>query len=177
MFLDRDGIINENYGYVHSIDKFSFVEGVFDLVARAKQLQYKVIVVTNQSGIGRGYYTEECFFKLNEWMLNYFTQKKADIDKVYFCPHHPSEAIGSYKKVCNCRKPSPGMALRAQKEFALDLKQSIMVGDKPSDIAFAVNAKIAYAFLLGQSVSKLPTIQSQTNIEKIRSLDEVTFFK
>ena len=104
LFLDRDGIINIEYGYVHSPDTFIFLDGVFDIVSQACRSGYRVVVVTNQAGIGRGYYTEQDFYSLTEWMKSQFALNGGFIDAVYFCPHHPTAGIGLYRKECSCRK-------------------------------------------------------------------------
>jgi D-glycero-D-manno-heptose 1,7-bisphosphate phosphatase len=135
LFLDRDGVINIDHGYVHKPEDFEFVPGIFDLVRVAKTKGYKVIVVTNQAGIGRGYYTEEQFQALTNWMRNQFELNGGCIDAVYFCPFHPEHGVGDYRRESDCRKPAPGMLLQAQKEHDIYLQASIFVGDKPSDMA------------------------------------------
>jgi D-glycero-D-manno-heptose 1,7-bisphosphate phosphatase len=175
LFLDRDGVININYGYVHSTDKFTLVEGVVELIRAANRLNYRVIVVTNQSGIARGYYTEQEFLAFNEWMINHLKQQNAQIDRVYYCPHHPENGLNEYKIKCECRKPGIDMALQAKTEYHLDLSQSIMVGDRCSDIEFAINAKFKLAYYLNADVA-LSEIDSsnQTQVQKITSLSQIT---
>lgn len=134
LFLDRDGVINVNHGYVHSTGNFDFVDGIFDLVGAARTVGYSVVVVTNQAGIGRGYYSEAQFYELTAWMCAQFERRGAPIDKVYFSPYHPTAGIGEYRQDENTRKPGPGMLLRAHHELGLSLKDSILIGDKPSDI-------------------------------------------
>ncbi|QCD44880.1 D-glycero-beta-D-manno-heptose 1,7-bisphosphate 7-phosphatase [Campylobacter mucosalis] len=141
LFLDRDGVINEDFGYVYKISDFKFRDGIFTALREFSELNYTIIIVTNQSGIGRGYYTLEQFLELNEFMLNEFSKNGVNIAKVYFCPHAPEEN-------CECRKPRAGMILNAQKELNVDLKSSIMIGDKQSDIDAANTAKIGLSFLL-----------------------------
>lgn len=135
LFLDRDGVINVDYGYVHSPEEFEFVEGIFDLVAAANRAGYLVVVVTNQAGIGRGYYSEAQFHALTDWMKTKFNEHGAIIDAVYFCPYHPEHGIGAYRRESEFRKPAPGMLLQAQRELDIDMAQSIFIGDKPSDMA------------------------------------------
>lgn len=134
LFLDRDGVINLDNAYVHRKEDFHFIDGIFDLVSEANRAGYVVVIVTNQAGIGRGYYTEEDFHTLMGWVCNQFLQNDARIDAVYFCPHHPEHGVGKYRKESEYRKPRPGMLLRAATELHLDLTQSIIVGDKLSDI-------------------------------------------
>lgn len=135
LFLDRDGVINVDYGYVHKPEEFDFVEGIFELVAAANRAGYLVVVVTNQAGIGRGYYSEAQFHALTDWMKTRFNEHGAIIDAVYFCPYHPEHGIGAYRRESEFRKPAPGMLLQAQSELDIDMAQSIFIGDKPSDMA------------------------------------------
>jgi D-glycero-D-manno-heptose 1,7-bisphosphate phosphatase len=134
LFLDRDGVINEYRPYVHRVEDFEFVDGIFDLVAAAGHAGYLTIVVTNQAGIGRGLYTEEDFWRLTEWMTARFAEQGCRIDHVSFCPTHPEHGIGRYRVESEFRKPRPGMILEAARAFSLDLGRSILIGDKPSDI-------------------------------------------
>jgi D-glycero-D-manno-heptose 1,7-bisphosphate phosphatase len=175
LFLDRDGVINVNHGYVGQIDSFDWIDGIFDLVKSAKGLGYKIIVVTNQSGIGRGYYSQDDFQSLTMWMQQEFANRQASIDKVYHCPHHPTEALAPFKLRCLCRKPSPGMALDAQDEFSIDLNASVMVGDKISDIEFAENAKIGKAFLLnqGSTLSHIEKRQFNIDVDIIEKISDI----
>jgi D-glycero-D-manno-heptose 1,7-bisphosphate phosphatase len=135
LFLDRDGVINIDHGYVYMPEEFEFVDGIFELVATANRAGYLVVVVTNQAGIGRGYYTEAQFHALTDWMRTRFAGHGAQIDGVYFCPYHPEHGIGEYRRESEFRKPAPGMLLQAQSELDIDLNQSIFIGDKPTDMA------------------------------------------
>lgn len=134
LFLDRDGVINVDHGYVHTPEKFEFVDGIFELCRAARQFGYLLVVVTNQAGIGRGYYGEDDFHCLSGWMCEQFRMRGADIAKVYFCPDHPEHGIGRYRRESPMRKPNPGMILAAAADFDLDLASSLLVGDKISDI-------------------------------------------
>jgi len=145
LFLDRDGVINVNHGYVHLTTDFEFIDGIFDLVQRANEQGYKVIVVTNQSGIGRGMYTEADFERLSAWMVSQFAEKSAVIDDVLFCPHHPQAKLELYRQVCECRKPMPGMLTTAAARHDISLLSSIMVGDKLSDMEAAITAGLGQA--------------------------------
>jgi D-glycero-D-manno-heptose 1,7-bisphosphate phosphatase len=149
LFLDRDGIINVDHGYVHQICDFEFIEGIFDLAREAFLQDYRLVVVTNQAGIGRGFYTEAQFQSLSDWMCECFFIEGAPIDRVYFSPYHPTGALGHYKQDHPSRKPNPGMFLQAQRELGLDLKQSIMIGDKLSDIQAGSAAGVGINLLLG----------------------------
>lgn len=142
LFLDRDGIINVDFGYVHQIKDFEFVDGIFDLCRYAIDMGFEIIVITNQAGIARGYYDINDFNELTEWMKAEFLKEGINIKDVYFCPHHPEKGENEYVTLCKCRKPEPGMILKAVKEHKLDLKHSIFVGDKISDMQAAQTAGI-----------------------------------
>jgi D-glycero-D-manno-heptose 1,7-bisphosphate phosphatase len=147
LFLDRDGVINVDHGYVHRIEDFDFIPGVFSLVRHGRQLGYRIIVVTNQAGIGRGYYSEAQFLHLTAWMKSRFQAEGASLDAVYHCPHHPEHGIGAFRQDSPDRKPRPGMLLRAAKDCQLDLVRSVLVGDRVSDIEAAVAAGVPHRFL------------------------------
>jgi D-glycero-D-manno-heptose 1,7-bisphosphate phosphatase len=175
LFLDRDGVININHGYVYQTKHFDLIEGVIELIRLANQMNYKVIVVSNQSGIGRGYFCEQQFISLCDWMIEMFAQHNARIDKLYFCPHHPTDATGRYLKDCEHRKPKIGMALNAQNDLSIDLAKSIMVGDKQSDVDFAVNANMGKMYWIDPafgagSVGK----KSDTTLHQISHLNMIS---
>ena len=149
-FLDRDGVINIDHAYVSRREDFEFVDGVLEAAGRLVAAGYALVLVTNQSGIGRGYYTEEDFEALNIYMCRVFEEAGAPIAGIYFCPHHPEKAIGQYRVACTCRKPQPGMLLRAAHEMGLDLTQSVMFGDKDSDMKAAQAAGVPVRILLGK---------------------------
>ena len=134
LFLDRDGLINIDHAYVYRQEDFDFVDGIFEVCRAAQAKDYELIVVTNQSGIGRGYYTEADFYVISDWMIDQFKQNGVLIKDVYFCPYHPTAAEGDYKKDMPCRKPHPGMLLDAANEHQIDLAQSIMFGDSVKDV-------------------------------------------
>jgi D-glycero-D-manno-heptose 1,7-bisphosphate phosphatase len=134
LFLDRDGVINVDHGYVHMPQEFQFVDGIFEVVATANQAGYLVVVVTNQADIGRGYYSETQFHVLTDWMKETFAERGGQIDAVYFSPYHPEHGIGRYRRETDCRKPGPGMLLRAERELDVDMGRSIFIGDKLSDM-------------------------------------------
>lgn len=148
LFLDRDGIINMDSGYVSKIEDFIFMDGIFSLCKKAVLKDYLLIVVTNQAGIARGYYTEEDFFLLNEWMQSQFIKQNVTINKVYFCPFHPDGVIKEYKSDSECRKPNPGMFLTAKKDFGIDMRRSVLLGDKESDVIAGKNSGVGLNVLL-----------------------------
>lgn len=147
LFLDRDGVINVDHDYVIKPENFLFIDGVFDLCREAKRLGYWIFVVTNQAGIGRGYYSETDFHRLTEWMCGVFRSEGAEIDGVYFCPFHPEYGVGDYKMDSECRKPKPGMIVQAAREYEVDLCRSVLVGDKGSDIQAGLTAGVGRNFL------------------------------
>jgi len=149
-FLDRDGVINTDLGYVHRIEDFVFVDGTLEACAELVRLGWLLVVATNQSGIGRGLYTERDFSMLTGWMKERFAQAGAALAGVYFCPHHPTDARDGFRIRCTCRKPEPGMLLSAQRELSLDLGRSILFGDKCEDLQAARAAGIAHRVLLGK---------------------------
>ena len=143
IFLDRDGVINKEKNYLYKVEEFEFIDGVFETCRYFKNLGYLIIVITNQSGIARGIYSENDFIKLTDWMIKEFEKENVKIDKVYYCPHHPD-----FTGKCSCRKPEPGMILKAKSEFGIDLKNSILVGDKNSDIEAGLKAGVGRSFLI-----------------------------
>ncbi len=148
LFLDRDGVINQEVGYLHRTADVRWVEGIFPLCRTAIALGYRLVVVTNQSGIARGLYTQADFDALTDWMRTEFLSQQAALDAVYCCPYHPEHGIGPYKREHEDRKPGPGMLLRAARDLNLDLGQSVLIGDRCSDIAAANAAGLQQAFLL-----------------------------
>ena len=148
LFLDRDGVINANHGYVHSADNTEWLPGIFELVAQAQLQGMVVIVVTNQAGIGRGYYSEDEFLAYTAWMHAQFAQRGTPLLATFWCPHHPEEGIGAYRVACDCRKPQPGMLADAAARFGLEMPACWMIGDKPSDIAAATAAGVGHRHLL-----------------------------
>ena len=153
LFLDRDGVINIDHGYVHRPAETCFIDGIFDLVGAARRAGYTPIVVTNQAGIGRGYYSEDEFHTYMDWMRGIFAAADAPLDAVYFCPHHPTAGQGPYRKTCQCRKPEPGLIFQAQADQALDLSNSILIGDKSTDQLAAKRAGIPTRILLTTSIN------------------------
>jgi D-glycero-D-manno-heptose 1,7-bisphosphate phosphatase len=138
LFLDRDGVINVDRNYVCRIDEFEFNPGIFELARFAVQeLKRLVIVVTNQSGIGRGYFDEDAFQALTRWMCERFAAENAPIARVYHCPFHPTAGIGKYRQDHPWRKPKPGMILQAASDFSLDLSDSAFIGNDMRDMEAA----------------------------------------
>ena len=147
VFFDRDGVINYDYKYVHKFNKFKFRKGVVRYLKLLNSKKIKIIIITNQAGIGRGYYKEKDFYELHSNLKDYLSKNKIFIDEVYFCPHHPTHAKGKYLKKCNCRKPRPGLILKAIRENNVSEEKSFMIGDKDTDFLSAKNAKIKFYFV------------------------------
>jgi len=147
-FLDRDGVINLDRAYVHQWDEFEFVPGAVDAMRRLREAGYVLIVVTNQSGLARGMYTEDQFQALTTHMRAALKEAGAEVEAVYHCPHHPKGTVPGLAVDCDCRKPEPGMILRAAREHGLSLADSFMVGDKPSDIEAARAAGVGRAYIV-----------------------------
>ncbi len=150
LFLDRDGVINLDHGYVHRTDQFEFVPGIFDLARFWVQEQRRpIVVITNQSGIGRGYFDESAYAHLTRWMCERFAAQGAAIERVYHCPYHPIHGVGAYGADHPWRKPNPGMILQAAADLDLDLGDSVILGDKISDVSAGAVAGIGLQILIG----------------------------
>ena len=149
LFLDRDGIINVDHGYVHRREQFEFVPGIFELARHAAEVGWPVVVVTNQAGIGRGLFDEAAFRELTRWMCERFAAERAPIARVYHCPYHPEFGLGAYRLDHPWRKPRPGMILQAAADLGLDLPASALVGDAMTDVAAAAAAGIGLRILVG----------------------------
>jgi D-glycero-D-manno-heptose 1,7-bisphosphate phosphatase len=147
LFLDRDGVVNKDINYVSKIEGFRFVNDIFKLCNKFQTAGFKIFIITNQSGISRGFYTVQDYLELTEWMLNRFREKGIEISKVYYCPHHP-DITGP----CNCRKPNPGLIKQAEMEFELDLSNSILVGDNISDIMAGKSAGVGTNILITTNI-------------------------
>ena len=167
IFLDRDGVINKEVGYLFRISDFEFIEGVFDACLYFHHLGYKIIIISNQSGIARGYYNENDYQKLTEWMLNQFNNNGIKILDTFYCPHGPEEN-------CECRKPKPGMFIEAKDKYNIRMKDSWMIGDKETDIKAANLAGITNTilvrsgYIIDKSNSKL-----KFTIDSIKQSNEV----
>jgi len=159
-FLDRDGVINIDRGYVFRREDFQFVAGALEGARRLHELGFLLVVTSNQSGIGRGLYTEDEFHALTAWMRGEFLAAGALLAGVYFCPHHPTEARGEYRCTCKCRKPAPGMLLAAAHDLSIDLGSSAMFGDKMSDLKAARAAGVPIRVLLGTDGRETPALPS-----------------
>ena len=140
VFLDRDGTINEEVGYMDSLEKLKIIPEAFEAIRLINQNGMKAVVITNQSGVARGLFSEEFVQTVHALIQKQLKARKAFIDAFYHCPHHPTEGQGVYLQTCNCRKPAPGLLLKAADEMEIDLGQSYMIGDMPKDIDAAKRA-------------------------------------
>ena len=152
IFLDRDGVINKETGYLHKIEDFKFINGVFEACQHYEQLGYKIVIVTNQTGISRGHYSEDDFRNITDWMITQFNKNNIQILDTFHCPHIPGSG-------CNCRKPKPGMLLEAKKKYNINMLESWMIGDSERDIEAANLAGVRNTILL----------KAENRIDKINS--------
>jgi D-glycero-D-manno-heptose 1,7-bisphosphate phosphatase len=172
LFLDRDGVINVEKNYVHRIEDFAFLPGIFDLCAAATAQGYRLVVVTNQAGIGRGLYTEADFQHLTRWMMAAFEQRGIAIARVYHCPFHPTAGLGEYRRESFDRKPHPGMLLKARDDLRLDLSRSVFIGDKASDMEAGLAAGVGHLIQLSDAddepapghVRRVGSLQAATDL-------------
>jgi D-glycero-D-manno-heptose 1,7-bisphosphate phosphatase len=165
IFLDRDGVINKEKNYLYKIKDFEFIEGIFDACIFLSKLNYKIIVITNQSGIARGYYSENDFNNLTKWMLREFIRNNIDVHDVFYCPHGPTST-------CNCRKPQPGLFLKAKEKHNIDMKNSWAIGDKENDIKAANDSGIKNTILV-KSGHKI--VESESNATHI--IDSIKYIR
>ncbi len=164
LFLDRDGVINVEKDYLYKIEDFEFIDGIIDLCKYYESNGYVILVVTNQSGIARNYYTQADFSLLTYWMIEKFASYGVSISQVYHCPHYPS-----ISGECNCRKPKSGMLLEAAKHFDIDFKNSIIIGDKERDIEAGLNVGITESYLF----NKDKTIKESKATRIVSKLDDI----
>jgi D-glycero-D-manno-heptose 1,7-bisphosphate phosphatase len=149
VFFDRDGTLNIEKGFVHKREDFEFVDGAVDVIRRLREKGFLVVVVTNQSGIARGLYTEKDVKRLHNWINKELKKRGTFIDRFYFCPHHPEAPVRKYRRDCACRKPGPGMLLQAIEELKIDPHTSYMIGDKARDACAGKKAGITSILISG----------------------------
>ncbi len=148
VFVDRDGTLNREVNYLTRPDELRLLPGAADAIARLRQAGYAVVVVTNQSAVARGLITEDDLESIHNELRRQLGCDRVELDGVYYCPHHPEHGAASYRMDCNCRKPRPGLLLRAASDLNLDLKRSVMVGDKLIDLQAGWNAGCRAALVL-----------------------------
>ncbi|TBL89222.1 D-glycero-beta-D-manno-heptose 1,7-bisphosphate 7-phosphatase [Hafnia alvei] len=172
IFLDRDGTINVDHGYVHESDNFQFIDGVIDAMAKLKEMGYALVLVTNQSGIARGMFTEDQFMHLTEWMDWSLADRGVDLDGVYYCPHHPEGTVEEFRQTCDCRKPQPGMLLSAKEELNIDMSASYIVGDKIEDLLAGEAASVGTKVLVRTGKPVTPEAEAKADLV-IKSLADL----
>ncbi|MBW8845393.1 MAG: D-glycero-beta-D-manno-heptose 1,7-bisphosphate 7-phosphatase [Burkholderiales bacterium] len=168
-FLDRDGVVNIDHGYVYRWDDFEFVPGAIDAMRRLQAAGYVLVVVTNQSGIARGFFSEAEFLALDAAMRAHLDGEGVRLSRVEFCPHLPGAKVSAYDLDCDCRKPAPGMILRAAEALDIDLASSLLFGDKPSDVEAGRAAGVGRCVQLAKNGQ--PTTSIVDHLDLPRALD------
>lgn len=152
VFFDRDGVINADYAYVGKIENFDFIKGVPQTLKKLKDKGYFLVLVTNQSGVARGMFTEADVLRVTAFMQESLRVYDACFDAVYYCPHHPQASVESYRMQCRCRKPNPGMLNQAAADHDIDMSDSVMIGDHASDLQAGLAAGVGRLILVGSHV-------------------------
>lgn len=180
--MDRDGTIIEENGYISKIKQVEFIPGSIEAIKKLKSLGYKIIVITNQSGVAQGYFTEKELKKIHRYLQKKLKKNKAGWDGIYYCPHHPRVGLKRYLKNCNCRKPKTGLLKLAVREHKLKLKGSVVIGDKLFDVGVGKNAKIKSILVLtghgkkeAQKIGSVP--KSKPDFIAKNLLDAVTLLQ
>lgn len=177
VLLDRDGVINLDYGYVGSVERFELLPKVPWALRTLKELGFLTVVVTNQSGIARGLYSEADYHAVTAKMQSLLAAEGAKLDGIYYCPHHPEAQLEAYRLDCPCRKPKPGMLLKAQDELDLDLRHSIMVGDHLSDLRAGAAAKVGNLVLVGNHLKEAePREALETELQSLTCFADLPSF-
>ena len=151
LLLDRDGVVNVDHGYVGDRDRFAFMDGIFTLTRHAADRGFRIVVITNQSGIARGYFTESTFLELSGWMRAAFQAQGVDLAGIFHCPYHRSGVVERYARDSFWRKPNPGMILEAARSLDLDLSRSVFLGDQPTDMAAAQAAGVSRRIMMAEA--------------------------
>ncbi|MCC4236529.1 D-glycero-beta-D-manno-heptose 1,7-bisphosphate 7-phosphatase [Vibrio anguillarum] len=172
VFLDRDGVINVDHCYVHDEHDFEFIDGVFEATKKFQDMGYLLVLVTNQSGIARGKFSEERFLSLTQWMDWNFADHGVEFDGIYYCPHHAEHGEGKYKEECDCRKPKPGMFISARDFLDIDMEKSVMIGDKAEDMMAAQAAGVGTRVLVrtGKPVTEQGELLATVVLDSIRDV-------
>lgn len=172
IFLDRDGTINADNGYVHKINDFQFIDGVIEAMQELKKMGFALVVVTNQSGLIRGFFNKEQFMRLMEWMDCSLGDRDVNLDSIYFCPHYPQPEV--LHQECYCRKPKPGMLLEAQRHLQIDMASSYMVGDKLDDMLAGKAAGVAIRVLVrsGKAITEQASTAADWVIDSLVALPD-----
>lgn len=163
IFLDRDGTLNEEVNYLHRKEDLVLLPGVALALAKLKRAGYRLVVVTNQAGVARGYYGEDEVVRLHEYMNELLAPQGAQIDHFFYCPHHPEHGIGAYKKICHCRKPETGMFEMAEQYYEIDKEHSWMIGDKKIDVEAGHNYGV-HTILVGTGYGAEERVKAEENL-------------
>lgn len=174
VFFDRDGVLNEDDGYLFESDKIRWVTGAREAVRAVNEAGYFAFVVTNQSGVARGFYDESHVQSLHRWMADEFARAGAAIDAFAYCPHHPEGSVERYRQVCNCRKPGPGMILDILQRYPVDAGRSFLIGDKPTDLEAASAAGIKGYLFNGGNLETF--VRSRLPISSRRTHEDPGFY-
>lgn len=169
LFLDRDGVVNVNHGYVHRAEDTAFVPGIFELCRSAQALGCALVIVTNQAGIARGHYSAAQYHAYSGWLRGAMAAQGVLLDGIYHCPHHPEFGVGTCRRACACRKPAPGMILQAARDLDLDRARSALLGDSASDSEAGRRAGVGLLMLLSAGATARPT--PATDVQTVRDLD------
>lgn len=170
-FIDRDGVINEERGYVHRAEDFKLLPGVVEGLALLATAGYKLVVVTNQAGVARGYYNEAAVERLHAHMGALLGAHGVHVDAVYYCPHHPNGVVSAYRRACECRKPGGDLLRKAATDLQLDLHASVMIGDKSSDISAGKSVGVALTVLVESGHAFGGDDRSQADLVALDLLD------
>lgn len=171
VFLDRDGTINQEVGYIHELDKLQLIPGAAEAIRGLNQLGVPVVLATNQSGPARGFYPESWVLALNQRLVELLAAENARLDGIYYCPHLPEGSVPEFTGVCDCRKPAPGMLKQAAAELKLDLQRSWMIGDKATDVEVGQNAGTHTILLTSGYGSRVLAGEYQHRVEADRVCD------
>lgn len=175
IFLDRDGTINIDKGYVHKIEDFKFTHLAIEALREFKNMGYQLIIITNQSGIARGYYSVQDLEKLNKWMNNVLLMEDVIIDGFYYCPHYPNGKVKEYSTFCKCRKPGTKLFYNAIKDYNVDVNKSFVIGDKMKDLAISYETNIK-AIYIEKYPKRIKCIEVKKEICVVNSLYEAMIY-
>lgn len=176
VFLDRDGTVNEEVGYLYEVEKLSLISGAAQAIKRLNVFGWPVICISNQSGVARGYFTIDAVYEVNQKLEELLAAEGAYLDRIYFCPHHPTKGQYPYRMDCECRKPGSGMLDKAADELDIDLERSFLIGDRLSDIQTAKNASLrAILVLTGYGRKELENLKNKTDIQPDYICEDIVF--
>ena len=175
-FLDRDGVINKEIGYLHQISDFKYTKKCVDGLKKLSELGFHIVIITNQAGIAKGHFTETQYHQLTDWLIKDLKKKSVPILQVKFCPHHKEAIIEKYRRDCPYRKPGTGMIDQVVENYDVDVNSSILIGDKQSDINAGLAAGIGSCFLMKSKQTPVNT-SCYDNIYKISEVIEKSYLQ